>query len=195
MPRIQIAEPCHEKWEHMNPVDQGAFCKHCCKTVVDFTQMDDTSIYNYIQSKGNVPLCGRFRNTQLNRELELISPDVLLMNIPAWKKYLAILFICFSGFLTGCHSEKKDVTSIPLPEKTVSQRDVYEEQLAAIKKEAEKKAISEEKNDCGSIEVKEESTYYIAGLVGSSHDFPLFSPDRTPYDHSMVEQFFKSINK
>lgn len=182
----------------MNPVDQGSFCNHCCKTVVDFTQMDDTSIYNYIQSKGNVPLCGRFRNTQLNRELVLISPDVLLMNIPVWKKYLAILFICFSGFLTGCHSDKNDVTGLPLPEKTATQRDVYEEQLAAMKKEAEAKELSEGKTECSPLlSNKNDGSYIVVmgNFMGPLDEDRAMDPYRTPYDRSVVEQFFSSINK
>jgi hypothetical protein len=70
---LQIAEPCHENWDIMSPVQQGRYCNSCCKQVVDFTQKSDKQILQILtKAAGNT--CGRFNNDQLGRPL--------LQNIP-----------------------------------------------------------------------------------------------------------------
>jgi hypothetical protein len=52
----------------MTPDQQGRFCTHCQKTVVDFTAMTDEQVLAHLQRTGG-PNCGRFRPDQLNRVL------------------------------------------------------------------------------------------------------------------------------
>lgn len=66
---INIPEPCHEDWNLMTPKDKGRHCKLCEKTVYDFTDKTDEQIVKTFQSDGN--LCGRFKSSQLKRELVL----------------------------------------------------------------------------------------------------------------------------
>jgi hypothetical protein len=112
---INIAEPCKENWLDMTQLEQGAYCKSCCKEVIDFSSLTDTEILNYIEKRKSEKMCGRFRKEQLNKPLIHISPDVLYMNIPLWKKFLAAFFICFAEFLTGCESKSSSYEDIPLP--------------------------------------------------------------------------------
>ncbi|HEV7780019.1 MAG TPA: hypothetical protein VGO58_02080 [Chitinophagaceae bacterium] len=88
----------------MTPVEKGVFCSACKKEVTDFSGMSDKEIINHLALQQFQPSCGRFRQSQLNRPLVYISPGILTMDIPLWKKFLAALFICFSGLLTGCDS-------------------------------------------------------------------------------------------
>ena len=65
---IRIAEPCHENWDNMNEVEKGRFCLSCQKKVIDFSNMTDAAILNFLNNnKGRI--CGRFEVSQTMRPL------------------------------------------------------------------------------------------------------------------------------
>nr|WP_321246709.1 carboxypeptidase-like regulatory domain-containing protein [uncultured Psychroserpens sp.] len=66
---INIPEPCHEDWSKMTPQQKGRHCTSCEKTVYDFTTSTDEQIVKTILNEAKI--CGRFKSTQLNRELVL----------------------------------------------------------------------------------------------------------------------------
>jgi hypothetical protein len=65
--KISVPTPCHENWGNMTPESRGRFCAACQKTVVDFTNASDREIVTAYNKETN--LCGRFRASQLDREL------------------------------------------------------------------------------------------------------------------------------
>jgi hypothetical protein len=69
--RIFVTSPCSENWDEMKFLSNGKHCQQCSKTIVDFTNMSDTSILNYLKQYPST--CGRFFTDQLNRELEPIK--------------------------------------------------------------------------------------------------------------------------
>lgn len=66
---IRIPEPCHEGWEKMTPTEKGKFCKVCTKEVIDFTKKTDEDLVKIVTDSKNI--CGRFKSTQLDREVKL----------------------------------------------------------------------------------------------------------------------------
>ena len=67
--KISIPEPCHEDWAKMTPTEKGKFCSVCTKEVFDFTETsDEESVKRVTQGKN---LCGRFKKSQLDREVKL----------------------------------------------------------------------------------------------------------------------------
>ncbi|WP_103864672.1 carboxypeptidase-like regulatory domain-containing protein [Aquimarina sp. I32.4] len=64
---IDIPKPCHEDWGKMTSEEKGKHCKVCAKTVYDFTAKTDEQIIKKFEGNNNI--CGRFKNSQLGREL------------------------------------------------------------------------------------------------------------------------------
>ncbi len=108
----------------MTPVEKGAFCQSCKKEVTGFSGISDKEIADQLAGQQFQSACDRFRKDQLNRPLIDISHEVLLMDIPTWKKFLPALFICFSGLLTGCknNSTSTDITEAVTPAYIVESR-------------------------------------------------------------------------
>lgn len=69
--QISIPSPCSEDWNKMTPQEQGRFCDHCQKCVVDFTSWSDARILDYLSQHKKQEICGRFQTTQLNRAIDL----------------------------------------------------------------------------------------------------------------------------
>src|SRR5215813_8828112 len=85
----------------MSPCKEGAFCKACSETVIDFTKLSDEEIKNYLLQHREQKICGRLRYDQLAESKSLL-PRLLNASIPFWKKFLAIVLIIFGSLLTGC---------------------------------------------------------------------------------------------
>jgi len=65
---IDIPMPCTQSWDDMTPVDNGRYCGHCTKKVIDFTKLADHEVVR-IMLDSSEPVCGRFGESQLNRDL------------------------------------------------------------------------------------------------------------------------------
>jgi hypothetical protein len=81
--KIYIPEPCHEDWDKMNPNQQGAFCKSCCKTVVDFSGKSANEIQSFFSENLDKKICGRFQAGQIAETPRLkIEPKKFKIEFP-----------------------------------------------------------------------------------------------------------------
>lgn len=69
--QLTIAEPCHENWDDMSPVEKGKFCGSCQKQVIDFSHMSDRQVAEFFKKPSTGSVCGRFMTDQLDREIEI----------------------------------------------------------------------------------------------------------------------------
>ncbi len=80
--KIIISNPCHENWEGMTPQEKGRFCSVCSKTVRDFTGSSDREVLKAF-SRPEDDICGRFNETQLNRNLLYSDINSVLVKFAA----------------------------------------------------------------------------------------------------------------
>ena len=71
--KLQIPEPCPQKWEEMTSVNETTkFCSNCSKSIIDFSVQSDRQIKKAIY-KSSGQLCGKFSSDQLNRSLDNVD--------------------------------------------------------------------------------------------------------------------------
>lgn len=96
--KLTIPTPCHENWNRMSPAEQGRFCSVCSKTVKDFTAVPDEEIVDaFSQNSENV--CGRFKTSQLNRDLQFSFINTLFAKF-------AVGFILTAGGFTAVKAQQ-----------------------------------------------------------------------------------------
>lgn len=108
--RLSVPKPCHEDWNKMTLNEQGAFCKVCAKTVVDFSAMSDDEVLNYFKNKGEEKTCGRFRASQLTPyEFRVNVKQLARGRFP--KIFAASMFIFFTSLFV-CKSDTGQILPV-----------------------------------------------------------------------------------
>ncbi len=103
MMHISIPKPCHEDWNEMIPNQQGRHCNVCCKTVVDFTSMNDEEVkFFFLNKKKDESVCGRFKTEQLQRIKIQLPSNIYTISMPLWKRFLTACLLAFSSMLFSC---------------------------------------------------------------------------------------------
>ncbi|MFG6687443.1 carboxypeptidase-like regulatory domain-containing protein [Mariniflexile sp. HNIBRBA6329] len=87
---IDIPKPCSENWNNMTPNEKGRHCATCQKNVFDFTTKTDEQIIKTFEQNKN--LCGRFKTTQLQRDIVLSRKEN-----NSYATYLASGIFAFMG--------------------------------------------------------------------------------------------------
>ncbi|MES2774270.1 MAG: carboxypeptidase-like regulatory domain-containing protein [Bacteroidota bacterium] len=89
--KFHIASHCHQNWEAMERNETGRHCGQCQKTVVDFSQLTDTQLFGFFSQHKDTH-CGRFRNTQLQRDiLPLQTPSNRVSRVNAFAAIVTIV--------------------------------------------------------------------------------------------------------
>lgn len=79
---LSLPQPCSESWDKMIPQEQGRFCEHCKRCVVDFKGFSDKELYQYFTAHAGERICGRVHTAQLNRTISIPhQPNSLLYKL------------------------------------------------------------------------------------------------------------------
>ncbi|GAB2815767.1 carboxypeptidase-like regulatory domain-containing protein [Ferruginibacter profundus] len=107
---ITIPKPCAQSWDAMPVAGEGRHCMHCNNTIYDFSQMSDNELFDFFKQRPDTH-CGRFHNTQLQRD---ILPLVPQRNLVAYKftKMAAAIFAVLSFKSLSLQAGKKTATTI-----------------------------------------------------------------------------------
>ncbi|MGB1276038.1 MAG: hypothetical protein ACPG77_09835, partial [Nannocystaceae bacterium] len=58
---LPIADPCHENWNGMDPVEGGRFCDSCAKQVHDLTELTEGEARGVLKQFAGQRVCVRYR--------------------------------------------------------------------------------------------------------------------------------------
>ncbi len=98
--QLSIPTPCAQNWEEMTPGENGRYCAHCQKTVLDLTQLSDAQLYKRImKAQEHGAICGRITNAQLMRTIAAQQPA--LSSTVSFYSRVAAAFMLFQGFLAS----------------------------------------------------------------------------------------------
>jgi hypothetical protein len=118
---ISIPETCNQSWEQMAAVNYGRHCAHCCKTVIDFTQMSNAEIIGHLATKHNI--CGRASQSQIDQLNDSLA-DKEKLHLK-WRRWVAAAsMIGLIGF------SKADVKAKPVY--TTTQAPVQKQRLPIV---------------------------------------------------------------
>lgn len=103
---FSVPNPCHEKWDGMQPKENGRYCGSCQKVVTDFTNKTNEEILDYIKQNSGKQVCGTFKNSQLKSTNHYQHNESAI-------RFLAALLLVFGMTLFSCNavdkSEKEQV--------------------------------------------------------------------------------------
>jgi hypothetical protein len=84
----------------MTPDENGRYCAHCQKTVLDLTQLSDAQLYKRItEAQKHGAICGRITNAQLLRTIAAQQPA--LSTTVSFCSRVAAAFMLFQGFVAS----------------------------------------------------------------------------------------------
>src|SRR5687768_15832027 len=57
---LPVAEPCHERWDAMEPEARGRFCQVCTKSVHDVSSLTEDETRALLQANAGRSICVRY---------------------------------------------------------------------------------------------------------------------------------------
>lgn len=105
--KINITNPCRQKWDTMQPNELGRFCSQCSKTVSDFTGFTDNEIAEYIKANGS-SICVRVKDTQLYQPVTTKKAN----HRKSAFGFLSALMLLALGQNANAHPVKSDFTDV-----------------------------------------------------------------------------------
>ncbi|WP_458627920.1 energy transducer TonB [Winogradskyella sp. PC D3.3] len=109
---ISIPKPCREDWSKMTRNKQGRFCQSCSKSVIDFTQMPQEEIQNYLAVNTGTNICGRIKASQLEQIRIEIPQHIIQQQRSFHKLFLLALLIAMGTSLFNCSDGNGNIKKI-----------------------------------------------------------------------------------
>jgi TonB family protein len=100
---ISVPNPCQEKWDGMQPQENGRYCGSCQKIVIDFTHKTEQEIIDHIAANSGKKMCGTFKTTQLQQPNHFIESPKYENSI----RFLAALLLVFGMSLFSCNTDEE----------------------------------------------------------------------------------------
>lgn len=79
----------------MIPDETGRYCNNCKKSVIDFTEKTDEEIQQFFIDNFSQSLCGRFKNTQIQRIVIDLPQNIFSIQMPLWMRFLVACLLIF----------------------------------------------------------------------------------------------------
>jgi len=79
----------------MIPDDIGRYCNSCQKSVIDFTAKTDEEIQQFFIHNFGQSVCGRFKNTQIQRIVIDLPQNIFNIKMPLWMRFLVACLLIF----------------------------------------------------------------------------------------------------
>jgi hypothetical protein len=114
--RLNIPSPCKQDWGTMSIMGEVRFCSSCKKEIIDFSELSDSELLQFFQKNPSIH-CGRFHNTQLDRE---ISARKKKLALPA-RLYAALSAILSVISVTEVHAADGGAQSISVSPQQANQ--------------------------------------------------------------------------
>jgi hypothetical protein len=116
--KINIPNPCPEKWSSMAPTEQGAFCKVCSKDLADLTKKTPAEIESYFaEKKDEEYTCAKLSVTQIFK----MNFDDFFQRFRLWnlaRRIAVVLFFVFGLGLFSCKAKKGKIVGKVAPTRT-----------------------------------------------------------------------------
>lgn len=173
--KLLINEPCCEPWDDMLVNANGRHCSKCDKTVVDFSKFKDDELIDFFKKHQNV--CGRFENTQLNRELIARNRSYTPL------KYAACGLIALTAL--GAQAQVND--SLQIKTEQIANPTVHNAGTNIIKLKINQPDVAEQRI----IKVKIQlDSFVIEVPIDSTNVSSFHIPNSLWYNHQMQTQLF-----
>ena len=128
---IILTNPCNKAWDKMTPNKNGRYCISCNKNVIDFTNMNQNQILEFLNSKKNEKICGKiYENEIIIKRPKYHQYLVDLYNkIDTNSKYsftrtFFLSFVIVLMLLVGCNRPSSSQVKLDVKEDTLNDKNI-----------------------------------------------------------------------
>lgn len=125
--KIAVPNPCHQVWDNMDFSQNGRYCHHCEKEVIDFTKLSTEELKDWF-SASNTKVCGRIAPEQLIA-INNQQPPKFKLGTTSTRILVAACFTIVANLKTNASNLYKPIHSIEFRKNAIDKKLVKEEDL------------------------------------------------------------------